>query len=67
MVVSIIGNEVIKNNQSLLESGMNSLSIMRLIVKIKDQFNTEIAPSVFLDNDTIAKLSQVLETRKKKR
>lgn len=65
VVVSIIGNEVIKNNQSLLESGMNSLSIMRLIVKIKDQFNTEIAPSVFLDNDTIAKLSQVLETRKK--
>ena len=64
MVVSIIGNEVIRNNQSLLESGMNSLSIMRLIVKIKNLFNIEFAPSEMLENDTITKLSKVIETRK---
>ncbi|MDO7486025.1 condensation domain-containing protein [Peribacillus frigoritolerans] len=65
MVVSIIGNGVINNNQSLLESGMNSLSIMRLIVNIKNQFQIEIAPSVLLENDTIMKLSQVIEARQK--
>ncbi|WP_185150853.1 non-ribosomal peptide synthetase [Peribacillus simplex] len=65
LVVSIIGNGAIKNNQSLLECGMNSLSIMRLIVKIKNQFQIEIAPSVLLENDTIMKLSRVIETRQK--
>ncbi|CAN7459412.1 amino acid adenylation domain-containing protein [Peribacillus frigoritolerans] len=65
LVVSIIGNGVIKNNQSLLESGMNSLSIMRLIVNIKNQFHIEIAPSVLLENDTIMKLSEVIEARQK--
>lgn len=64
-MVSIIGNGVIKNNQSLLESGMNSLSIMRLIVNIKNQFHIEIAPSVLLENDTIMKLSEVIEARQK--
>ncbi|MFE4896976.1 amino acid adenylation domain-containing protein [Peribacillus butanolivorans] len=64
MAVSIIGNEAIRNNQSLLESGMNSLSIMRLIVKIKNLFNIEFAPSEMLENDTITKLSKVIEARK---
>ncbi|MBR8645286.1 acyl carrier protein [[Brevibacterium] frigoritolerans] len=46
---------------------MNSLSIMRLIVNIKNQFHIEIAPSVLLENDTIMKLSEVIEARQKKR
>ncbi len=38
---------------------------MRLIVNIKNQFHIEISPSVLLENDTIMKLSEVIEARQK--
>ncbi|MFC0562216.1 non-ribosomal peptide synthetase [Halalkalibacter alkalisediminis] len=67
VIIDILGNEGISNKQSLLASGMNSLSIMKIIVKVRDLFNIELAPLEMLENDTILKLTSMIEVRLKKK
>ncbi|WP_332629890.1 amino acid adenylation domain-containing protein [Halalkalibacter flavus] len=65
VIIDILGNGRISNNQSLLSLGMNSLSIMKMIVKVRDLFNIELSPLEILENDTILKIASLIEIRVK--
>jgi amino acid adenylation domain-containing protein len=61
IVEEVIGIYMINEDESLLANGMNSLSIMRLISRVNNIFKIEISPAIILMNDTIRKLSNVIQ------
>jgi|GEM_PF-1512888 len=61
IIEEVLGNSLINNGESLLENGMNSLSIMRLISRISQQFQIELSPATILKNDSICRLSKVIQ------